>query len=219
MTRILIADDHGMVRQGLRRILLEEFPDAFFGEAGTVSETLACLDQAPWNLLLLDIFMPGGGGLEVLRQAVSNHPQLAVLVLSSAPEEQMASRALRAGAAGYLAKHAAAEELVVAARKVLTGGKYISQRFAEHLAAGFAHPSKPPHEGLSDREFQVLQLLIAGQSLKQIAAELSLSPKTVSTFHSRILNKLHLQNDVELVLYALEHQLANQTSSSRSSPD
>jgi DNA-binding NarL/FixJ family response regulator len=215
MTRILIADDHGMVRQGLQRILAAEFPGALFGEAGTVAETLAFLDRESWNLLLLDIFMPGGGGLEVLRRAASTYPRLRVLVLSSAPEEQMASRALRAGASGYLAKQATAEELVAAVHKILAGGRYISQKLAEHLAASFARPSESPHEGLSDREFQVLQLLIAGQSLKQIAAGLSLSPKTVSTFHSRILTKLHLQNNVELIHYALDHRLAEQAPAPR----
>lgn len=207
MIRILIADDHGMLRQGLKRILAEEFKDAQFGEAGTVAETLASLRQQAWTLLVLDIFMPSGGGLEVLREAAVAHPKLRTLVLSSAPEEQLAVRTLQAGAAGYLNKQGAAEELVLAVKKVLAGGSYVSSRLAERLARELSQYSAKPHERLSDREFQVLQLLVAGKPLKLIAAELSLSPKTISTFHTRILAKLHLRTDVDLVHYAIEHQL------------
>jgi len=209
MTRILIADDHRMVRQGLKRILAEEFAQARFGEAGSVPEATALLRQGTWDVLLLDIFMPGGGGLEMLLQVASSHPRLRVLVLSSAPEEELALRALQAGAAGYVNKQAAAEELVQAVKNVLAGGNYVSGRLAERLARVYARPSPAAlHECLSNREFQVLQLLAEGKCLKEVAAELSLSPKTVSTFHTRTLKKLRLRNDVELIHYALDHRLA-----------
>ena len=137
----------------------------------------------------------------------TSKPELPVLVLSSAPEEQMAARVLAAGAVGYLNKQAAPEELARAVKQVAAGGIYVSAKLAERLAADLAHPSNHLHERLSDREFQVMQMLVAGKFVKEIAAELNLSPKTVSTFHSRILQKLRLQNDVELVRYAIEHQL------------
>jgi len=209
MSAILIADDHAMVRSGLKRILAEELAGAQFGEAGSVQETMARLRDRNWDVLVLDIFMPGGGGLEVLAKVAAMQPRLPVLVLSSAPEEQLALRALQAGAAGYLNKQAAGEELVRALRQLLSGLRYVSGKLAQRLATEFAHPCpQVPHERLSGREFQVLQMLVAGKSLKQIAADLSLSPKTISTFHTRMLGKLRLQNDVELVRYALENRLA-----------
>ena len=169
--------------------------------------------------VVLDIFMPGGGGFEVLARIASSQPRLPVLVLSSAPEEQLALRALQAGAAGYLNKQAAGQELVRALRQILSGLKYLSDNLAQRLATEFAHPSPHiRHERLSAREFQVFQMLVGGKSLKQIAAELSLSPKTVSTFHTRILEKPRLQNDVELVRYALENRLAELAPTTRTSP-
>jgi DNA-binding NarL/FixJ family response regulator len=208
MSAILIADDHAMVRSGFKRILAEDLPGAEFGEAATVQETLARLEEKSWDALVLDIFMPGGGGFEVLTQVVSSQPRLPVLVLSSAPEEQLALRALQAGAAGYLNKQAAAQELVRALRQILSGLRYVSDKLAQRLATECVHPSPLVlHERLSGREFQVLQMLVVGKSLKQIAAELSLSPKTISTFHTRMLEKLRLQNDLELVRYALENKL------------
>jgi DNA-binding NarL/FixJ family response regulator len=206
--RILIADDHAMLRGGLKQILAHEFPGAVFGEAGTYQETLAQVDKKPWDVLVLDIFMPGRSGLDVLREIEVIKPELPVLVLSSAPEEQMATRVLRAGAAGYLNKRAAPEELARAVKKVAAGGTYASARLGEKLAGDLAHPSaNAPHEQLSDREFQVMQMLVAGKCVKEIAAELALSPKTVSTFHTRLMGKLRLQSDVELVRYTLEHNL------------
>ena len=204
---ILIADDHAVLRKGLVQILAEEYPDAHFGEASTTPETLACLSRRRWDMVVLDIFMPGRGGLEVLHDVRRHYPNLPVLVLSSAPEEQLAVRVLKAGASGYLNKQAAPENLSLAARKVLAGGKYVSPALAERLAAGVRDDGRPPHEKLSDREFEVLQLLLADRSLKEIAAELSLSPKTVSTFHTRIWEKLRVRNDVELVHYAEKHGL------------
>jgi len=205
--RILIADDHAIVRKGLVQILAEEYPDAQFGEASTTSETTDRLAGQRWDLLVLDIFMPGRTGLEVLRDTRRQHPDLPVLVLSSAPEEQLGARVLRAGASGYLNKQAAPENLVQAVKKVLTGGKYVSATLAESLASELGNDDRPPHEKLSDREFQVLRLLVAGRSLKEIAAELCVSPKTVSTFHTRLREKLRVRSDVELFRYAQEHGL------------
>jgi DNA-binding NarL/FixJ family response regulator len=205
--RILIADDHAMLRRGLKQILALEFPGAIFGEAGTYQETMAQVDQESWDVLVLDIFMPGRSGLDVLREIEVIKPELPVLVLSSAPEEQMAARVLRAGAAGYLNKRAAPEELARAVKKVAAGGTYASAKLGEKLAGDLAHPSCAPHEQLSDREFQVMLMLAAGKCVKEIAADLALSPKTVSTFHARLLGKLRLQNDMELVRYTLEHNL------------
>jgi two-component system, NarL family, invasion response regulator UvrY len=206
--RILIADDHGVLRKGLIQILSDEYSNAEFVEACTTPETLKCLSQGPWDVLVLDIFMPGRSGLEVLNEVARLYPGLPVLVLSSAPEEQLAIRVLKAGASGYLNKQAAAEELVNATAKVLSGGKYVSSTLAERLAEHLAPAEKPPHHRLSDREYTVLRLLVSGKSIKEIAGDLFLSPKTVSTFHTRIWDKLHVSNDIELVRYALAHGLA-----------
>ena len=213
MTRILIADDHVVLRQGLKQVLADGFPDAEFGEAGTVQETLAQLREGSWELLVLDIFMPEGGGLEVLAEWKRKLP---VLVLSSAPDEQMALRVLRAGAAGYLNKQVAPEELVKAAGKVLSGRRYLSPL---KLADVLCDLNRPLHELLSAREFQVLQMIALGSSLNEIAAELSLSPKTISTFHASLLDKLSLRNDIELTHYALDHGLIERTPLPRPGPE
>jgi DNA-binding NarL/FixJ family response regulator len=205
--RILIADDHAVLREGLRQILALEFPGAIFGQAGTYQEAMAQVCKEAWDVLVLDIFMPGRSGLDVLREIEANNPELPVLVLSSAPEEQMATRVLRAGAAGYLNKRAAPEELARAVKKVAAGGTYASAKLGEKLAGDLAHPSNAPHEQLSEREFQVMLMVVAGKCIKEIAGELALSPKTVSTFHARLMGKLRLQSDVELVRYTLEHNL------------
>ncbi len=207
--RILIADDHALLRQGLKQILAEEFPEAEIQEAGTTRETLTSLASGPYSVLILDVFMPGRSGLEVLQQAQTQYPELPVLVLSSAPEEQLAIRVLKAGACGFLNKQAAPENLVHAVRKLLTGGKYVSSALAERLATETRHGARWSHERLSSREFEVMRLLVAGKSLKEIAAELSLSPKTISTFHTRIWEKLGVKNDIELVHYALDHGISD----------
>ena len=205
--KILIADDHIFLRQGLKQILADGFKKIEFGEAGSTQQTVDQLASGDWDILILDISMPGRSGLEVLRETREHYPRLPVLVLSSAPEEQMAIRVLKAGAAGYLNKQAATQELVDAVRKLVSGGRYVSTRLAEKLAAELGRAERAPHEALSDREFQVMQMLAAGKSLKEIADELSLSVKTISTFRGRILEKLKLQNNVELAHYAREHQL------------
>lgn len=203
MARILIADDHRVLREGVKQILADAFPGACFGEAGSLAEVLEQLPLKNWSAMLLDVFMPGRGGLEVLPLVRRSHPHVPVLVLSSAPEEQLATRVLRAGAAGYLNKQAAPEELVRALQKVIAGGRYISPALAERLAADASRGEVPPIEKLSAREFQVMQQLVEGKTIKEIAGELGLSVKTVSTFHTRIWAKLRVKNDVELVHYAI----------------
>jgi two-component system, NarL family, invasion response regulator UvrY len=162
-----------------------------------------------WDILVLDISMPGRSGLDVLREARQRWPKLPILVLSSAPEEQLAIRVLKAGAAGYMNKQAAPEDLVEAVRKILSGGRYVSPRLAERLAGEIGRPNRPPHEQLSDREFQVMQMLADGKSLKEISDALSLSVKTISTFRGRILAKLSLSNNVQLAHYARDNGLLN----------
>jgi DNA-binding NarL/FixJ family response regulator len=217
--RILIADDHALLRQGLKQNLAEAFPDAEFHETGTTQETLDCINKRAFDAVVLDIFLPGRSGLEVLDDIRHNHPSTKVLVLSSAPEEQLGLRVLQGGASGYLNKQAAPEELINAMEKVLSGGKYVSASLAERLAAEAGRLRQSPHERLSDREFQVMRLLIHGKSLKEIAAELSISAKTVSTFHTRIWEKLGVENDVELLRYALAHGLTEPVIGSNIPPE
>ncbi len=207
--KFLIVDDHVVVRAGLRQILEDEFPGASFGEAGSAAAARALVVGEPWDLVLLDISMPGRSGLEALGDLRQTRPRLPVLVLSMHPEAEFALRALKAGASGYLTKQSAAEELIGAVRKALAGGRYITAALAEKLAADIAGDFGPslPHESLSDRELQTLQLLAAGKAVKEIAAELSLSAKTVSTYRARVLEKLGLRSTVELARYALRHGL------------
>ncbi len=206
MVRILISDDHVVVRRGLRQILADEIAEAIFGETGDSAQTLALLQTQSWDILILDINMPGRNGFEVLDEVRRSFPQLPVLVLSSTPEDQLGLRAIKSGASGYLNKQSAAEQLVEAVHEILGGGQFISaslaQKMVEDLRRG---TSRLRHEALSDRELQVFKLTIEGKSLKEIAAELSLSAKTISTFHTRIFKKLGAKNDVELTHYAREH--------------
>jgi len=202
--RILVADDHALLRKGLIQLLADEFPRAQFGEASTTPETLAELTGQRWDVLILDLFMPGRGGLAVLDEVRQQHPKLPVLVLSTASEEQLAARVLKAGARGFLNKRSAPEELVKATRKVLAGGRYVSDAMAERLAGDIGWADRPLHCELSNREYSVLQLLVVGRSIKEIAKEMSLSPKTVSTYHVRIWEKLRVNNDADLVRYAIE---------------
>ena len=201
--KILIADDHLVLRKGLILILAEEIADAQFGEAADTAQTIEALAAQPWDLLILDIFMPGRTGLEVLHEVRRLYPVLPVLVLSSASEEQLALRVLKAGANGYLNKQTAPEELVKAVRKLLAGGRYVSSLMVERLVAEIAHTEPLANDKmLSDREYAVLQGLLAGKSIKEIAATLALSAKTISTFHTRIWEKLGVRNDVELGQWA-----------------
>jgi DNA-binding NarL/FixJ family response regulator len=208
VTRILLVDDHEVVRRGARQVLAEGFPGAVFGEAAAVAQALERLSAERWDLLILDINLPGRSGLEVLEDVRRQWPRLPVLVLSAYPEEEFAVRCLRLGSAGYLTKSSAADELVAAARKALDGGKYVTAALAERLATVLGGGLRgEPHEALSAREMQVLRLVASGRTMKEIAAELHLSEKTIATYRSRIAEKLGVSTSVELTRYALQHQL------------
>ena len=208
MINILIADDHAIVRRGLKQIVAEEPDMTVAGEAKTAQQVLDLVRKQQWDVVILDITMPGRSGLEVLKELKQERPKLPVLMLSMHPEEQFAVRALKAGAAGYLTKESAPEELVTALRKVLRGGKYVSPALAEKLAFALATASdRPPHETLSDREYEVLRLIASGKTVSEIAEQLSLSVKTISTYRTRVLEKMNLKNNAELMQYAVTHRL------------
>lgn len=210
MIRLLIADDHPIVREGLRRIVAECPDMRLVDEAVDGHEVIAKIDAADVDVLLLDVNMPGPGFLKTLRRVTSERPALRVLVLSVHPEDQFGVRSLRAGAAGYLTKERTPEELVEAIRQVHQGGTYITPALAESMAFHLGiNVDAPPHELLSDREFEVLSLLGSGKSVAEIAAHLALSPKTVSTYKTRILEKLKLKSDAALIRYTLEHGLVD----------
>ncbi len=210
MIRILIGDDHAIVREGLKQILAETSDMAVAGEAANGQEVLEQVSKNDWDLLLLDIAMPGRGGMDILKQLRSERPELPVLMLSMYPEEQYAVRALKAGASGYLTKESAPEELIAAIRKVSQGGKYVSSSLAEKLAVYLeTDHEKPVHELLSDREYQVMLMIASGKTVKQIADELSLSVKTISTYRSRTLRKMGMKNNAELTYYAIKHALVD----------
>ncbi len=208
--RILIADDHPIVRQGLRRIVEADPGLVISGEAGDAEALLTELARAPTDLVLLDVSMPGGPFLETLQRLRAKHPTVRVLVLSVHPEDQWAVRALRAGASGYLTKDHSPDQLLEAIRRVYRGGKYVSPALAEHLAQhldGSGGAQRAPHELLSDREFEVMRRLGSGLTVSQIAGELAISAKTVSTYRTRILEKMAVGTNAELVRYAATHGL------------
>lgn len=209
MTRVLIADDHAIVRQGLRQIL-EGIPEvSLAGETSTGEETLKKLRIEPWDVVILDISLPGQNGLEVLKLLKHEHPELHVLVLSMHPEDQFAVRTLKAGAAGYMTKDSAPDELVKAIRKIINGGHYVSTTLAEKLVSQQMHPAfeGAPYEALSDREFHVMRMIATGKAVKEIAEELKLSVKTISTYRMRVLKKLNLRTDAQLIHYAIHNGL------------
>lgn len=208
MTKILIADDHAVVRKGVRQILAEEADLQVVGEAANFEETLQAARDLEWDVLILDYSMPGGDGLQVLKRIHKSHPKRPILVLSMHAEEVVAIPALRAGAAGYISKDSASEELPAAIRKAVSGEKYVSASLAQRLALELEEGSQArPHESLSDREYRVMWMLASGASITRIAAELSLSPNTVSTYRTRILRKLKLANNADLVRYAVKYGL------------
>jgi DNA-binding NarL/FixJ family response regulator len=203
--KVLLVDDHQVVRRGIQDLLHEAFPDAEFDEAATGEEAVAQVRQGAHDLVVLDISMPRRGGMDALKELQAIRPKLPVLVLSQHAEEQYAIRTLRSGASGYLTKDCAAEELVKAVRKTLSGGKYVSAVLAEQLAHGLSPDwAARPHELLSDRELQVLRMIAVGKAVKEIAAELSLSEKTISTYRTRILGKTRMKSNAELMRYALQ---------------
>jgi two-component system, NarL family, invasion response regulator UvrY len=208
MMRILIADDHAIVRRGLSEILLEEYPSAFVEEVGDADRLLNRALADHWDIVISDLMMPGRSVLEVLQQIRQHAAQLPVLILSIFPEEQYATRVLKAGASGYINKDAAPTELVKAVQRILQGRKYITPNLAEMLASELILATdKAPHELLSDREFHVMKLLAEGKTISDIAEMLSLSPTTISTYRARIMEKMKMKANAELARYALENRL------------
>jgi DNA-binding NarL/FixJ family response regulator len=208
MTRVLIADDHEIVRHGLRDILDTRLGQVAVSEAKDAGEAINLLIKEDWDLVLLDINMPGRSGLEVLEQAKRLRPKTPVLVLTSYPEEQFAVRAFKLGASGYITKLSVSDELITAVQRVLAGGKYVTASLAERLAASLgAGGDQAPHEALSNRDLQVLRLIAVGKSMKEVADELALSEKTVATYRTRISEKAGLKTSVEIARYALKQGL------------
>jgi DNA-binding NarL/FixJ family response regulator len=206
--RILIADDHAIVRRGLSEILLEAWPTAEIEQVGDADMLLQRSMEASWDLVISDLMMPGRSVLETIPQIRQYQPQVPVLILSIFPEEQYATRVFKAGASGYINKDAAPTELVKAVQRILQGRKYITAAVAEKLASDLrADKGRAPHELLSDREFHVMKMLAAGNSITEIAAQLSLSPTTISTYRSRIMEKMKMRANAELARYALENGL------------
>jgi two-component system, NarL family, invasion response regulator UvrY len=206
MSRILIADDHAVVRAGLRQFLEEDRSVREIGEASTGTETLDQLRAKPWDLVILDIYMPDRSGLDILKQIQASYPNTKVLIISGLPERQYALNAIKAGASGYLAKDTAPEELLKAVKTVLRGRRYVSPTLAELLVDDLNQDSDQPlHTRLSEREFQIFCKLAAGRSVSEIAGELFLSVKTVSTYRSRVLEKMSFSTNADLTLYAVRN--------------
>lgn len=208
MIRILLADDHAVVRRGLKQIILEDLGQAVVGEVATGQGVLDSVRKESWDAIVLDISLPDKNGLDVLKEVKALRPSLPVLIFSTGLEDQYAVRALKAGAAGYLAKEIAEEELVAALKKVLQGGIYVSPSLAERLAGDASGKAdSEPHHALSDREIEVLRLLAKGKTVSDIADQLSLSVTTISTYRARLLAKLKLKSTAALIRYALDHKL------------
>ncbi len=210
MARILLVDDHEIARRGIENVLAAALPEATFGEAANYQEAVAQLRGERWDLVLLDLNLPGRGGLELLADLRRLWPRLLVIVVSAYSEEEFALRCLRLGAQGYVMKTAGSKELVAAARKVLAGGKYVTSMLAERLAAAAGGDiTQPAHELLSNRELQVLRLVALGRSLKEIADQLCLSERTIATYRARLAKKLGLSSNVEIARYAMQHRLVD----------
>jgi len=210
MMRVLIVDDHEIVRRGLKEVLNDEFPDLKAGEAATSAEALELVANQEWDVVLLDINIPGRSGLEVLEEVKRLRPRTPVLVLSAYPEEEFAIRSFKLGASGYVHKSLGSNQVLAAVKKVLAGGKYVTAPLAEKLATALGSEiQQSPHESLSSRELQILRLVARGRAIKEIAAELALSEKTVGTYRTRISKKMGLASNVELTRYALQHRLVD----------
>ena len=212
--RVLIADDDAYVRRGLREIILEEYGDAEIAEARMAREAISLVRESGratfWDVVVLDINMPGGSGIEVLKELKKDYRKLPVLILSGYSEDEYAVRTLKAGASGYLTKETAPEELIAAIKKVLAGGKYVSTSLAEKLAVSLEdNENSLPHETLSDREYQIMRMIASGKKVGQIAKELSLSIKTVSTYRARILEKMRMNTNAQLTFYAIKNGLVD----------
>jgi two-component system invasion response regulator UvrY len=210
MIRALIIDDHEIMRRGLREVLGDEFSELETGEAENSRTALELITIQDWDIILLDINIPGRSGLEVLSEIKRLRPRTPVLVVSAYPEEEFAIRSLKLGASGYVNKSSASDEVVAAARKAMAGGKYVTALLAEKLAATLGSDIQhAPHESLSSRELQVLRMVASGRTIKEIAAELALSEKTVGTYRLRIAQKMGLNSNVELTRYAMKHRLVD----------
>ncbi len=207
MFKILIGDDHAIIRKGLRQILQEEISKCDIDEAADGMDVIRKINEKQYDILILDISMPKRNGIDLLNQLKIEKPDIPILILSIHPEEQYAIRVLKAGAAGFINKASAPEELVHAIRKITGGGKYISPVVAEQLATNIRNPGQAPHEHLSDREYQVMLMIASGNTIKEIAEELSLSVKTISTYRARLLEKMELDNNAKLTKYVLQHNL------------
>jgi DNA-binding NarL/FixJ family response regulator len=207
MLKILLADDHAIMRKGLKDVLVESLGPVEVGEAATGRDALEAVRKQAWDVVVLDVNLPDKNGIEVLKEMKALRPSMPVVVLSLHPEDQYAVRMLKAGAAGYLTKESAPEQLVTAVHKALAGGTYVSAALAEQLAAGLGTPSAEPLATLSDREMEVLCLIAGGKTPTDIADTLALSVKTVSTYRARLLEKLNLKTTADLIRYALDHKL------------
>ncbi|MGC8991086.1 MAG: response regulator [Verrucomicrobiia bacterium] len=206
MLRVLVVDDHALIRRGLRQVISEGWKDAVVGEARNASEALEQIYAKNWDIVVADITMPGRSGLDLLREIKAANPKLPVVILSVHAEEELGVRAIKAGAAGYVSKESAPDQLVEAMRKVLAGGRYIGPKLAEKIAQYIGFDiEKPLHETLSDREYEVLSMIGEGKTPTEIAKALSLSIKTVSTYRSRIMAKMKLKTTPELIRYAIQH--------------
>lgn len=208
MINILIADDHSVVRKGIKQILSEESDLQVLGEASNNDEIISQLNDKNWDLIILDITMPGKSGLDSIIEIKQKKPEIKILILSMHPEEEIAISAIKNGADGYLNKESVPGELLRAIRKVVSGGKYISNALAESMILSLqSDPAKKPHESLSEREFQVLCMLASGSTLTEIAGKLDLSIKTISTYRTRILEKMNLKSNVDITHYAIKNKL------------
>ena len=207
--RILVADDHAIVRKGIRQLLMEKYPSATIEEVGDSEDLIARTNTENWDIVICDLDMPGRSGLDAMQQIKQKHPKLPVLIMSIYPEEQYARRLLKAGAAGYLSKDAATEDLANAVRHVLQGRKYISPSVAQLIAGDIGNngDEKASHESLSNREFEIFKLIASGKSVSEIAEKLFLSSATISTHRARILAKMNLRTNADLTRYALDHKL------------
>lgn len=210
MIRILIVDDHEVVRDGVKRIFGEQPGSATFGEASSVPEALRLIREQDWDVAVLDLSLGSRNGLEVIKELKQIRHRLPVLILSMHSEEQYARRAFKAGAAGYITKDSPRAELIKAVDKVVNGGRYVSPALAERLAFDLEKGSdRPPHETLSDREFEVMRLIASGKTVGEIATLLSLSPRTISTYRARLLEKMRMKNNAELTHYAIQNRLVD----------
>lgn len=209
IVRVLITDDHAVVRRGLEQILADAYEDIVFGEATNAEQAIELVEHGDWDVVILDISMPGRSGLDALKEIKKLRPAIPVLILSIHPEDQYARRVLKAGASGYMTKESAPEELVNAINKVVSGGKYVSAALAEKLAVDLEidDTGMLPHKRLSDREYEVLLLIASGHTISEIADKLALSVKTISTYRTRILEKTNLKSNADLVRYAIQNGL------------